>query len=52
LPFGPEIGTERSASPEEPLTSVLPDMNQPSSIGEPSASITAGLFFARVTPSL
>src|SRR5438105_9479343 len=47
LPFGPEIGIARSASPEAPFTFVDPDGTKPSRIGVPSAVTTRSSFWAR-----
>src|SRR5438876_10312347 len=43
---------ERLASPDAPLTFVLPDTRKPSVTGEPRASITAGCVLARAKASL
>src|SRR5882724_8857955 len=52
FPFGPEIGMARSASPAAPLTFVFPETKNPSLIGEPRASITAGCILALAKASL
>src|SRR5437016_11300916 len=52
FPFGPEIGIPMSASPDGPFTFVLPEVNNPSLIGAPSAATTRRSLFARATASL
>ena len=43
---------ERFASPEAPLTFVFPETRNPSVIGEPRTSMTAGCALARASASL
>ena len=50
-PFGPEIGIDTFMLPDGPLTEMLPVIQNPGSIGSPSAALTSAFERARDIPS-